>query len=400
MKQFTKRFIAGIRLLTALLAGTVLGLVFIKLLRRQREIDLRGRVVLVTGSSRGLGFLLAREFARHGCRIVLCARDGQELEHARAALEEMDHAAPQVLAIPCDVSDQAQVALLVDQATRHFGRVDILVNNAGVIQVGPIETMRREDFEEAMGVMYWGTLYPTLAVLPQMIERQRGHIVNITSIGGQVSVPHLLPYNSAKFATVGLSEGLRAELDQHGIMVTTIVPGLMRTGSYLNAFFKGQQSSEFSWFALGASLPLISMNAERAAQQIVQATRRGETERVLTLPALVLARFHGLFPGLTSDILALVNRWILPAATSSDSLGQIGDPAQFPGGLQAPPLARAPGIAIQERLESPRRQIINALTLLGRRAAARFQQFPDEEVVTTATPQQEEREQAFTELGL
>src|SRR5450759_4776995 len=114
-------------------------------------------------------------------------------------------------------------------------------------------------FELAMDVMYWGVLYPTLAVLPQMREHKRGRIVNITSIGGKVSIPHLLPYNSAKFAAVGLSEGLRAELAMDGVTVTTIVPGLMRTGSHINAYFKGKQEREYTWFALGASLPVISM---------------------------------------------------------------------------------------------------------------------------------------------
>ena len=109
-----------------------------------------------------------------------------------------------------------------------------MVNNAGMIQVGPLATTTKEDFVTALDVMFWGTLYPTLAVLPQMRARGRGHIVNITSIGDLVSVPHLLPYTCAKFAAVGLSEGLRAELGPVGIRVTTVVPGLMRTGSYFS----------------------------------------------------------------------------------------------------------------------------------------------------------------------
>jgi short-subunit dehydrogenase len=192
--------------------------------------------------------------------------------------------------------------------------VDILVNNAGTIQVGPFESMTTKDFEDAMRVMFWGMLHPTLTVLPDMLGRRSGRIVNITSIGGKVSMPHLLPYGCAKFAAVGLSEGLRAELKSQGIRVTTIVPGLMRTGSFLNAFFKGRQEKEFRWFSLGATLPLISMDAKRAARQIVDATRRGQAERVLSLPAGLLADFHGQFPGLTADLLALANRFVLPRA--------------------------------------------------------------------------------------
>jgi len=121
------------------------------------------------------------------------------------------------------VTNQEQVCSVVDQVTQHFGRVDIVVNNAGIIQVGPMSTTTVEDFATALDVMFWGALYPTLAVLPQMRARRSGHIVNITSIGGMVSVPHLLPYTCAKFAAVGLSKGLRAELGQEGIHVTTVV---------------------------------------------------------------------------------------------------------------------------------------------------------------------------------
>ena len=162
--------------------------------------------------------------------MILAARDAQELACAQQDLRQRG---AEVLAVPCDVTNQEQVRSLMDQATQNFGRVDIVVNNAGIIQVGPMSTTTMEDFANALDVMFWGTLYPTLAVLPQMRARRSGRVVNITSIGGMVSVPHLLPYTCAKFAAVGLSEGLRAELGQEGIRVTTVVPGLMRTGSYV-----------------------------------------------------------------------------------------------------------------------------------------------------------------------
>src|SRR5262249_29078614 len=144
------------------------------------------------------------------------------------------------------------------------------VNNAGIIQVGPMETMTLADYQEAMRVHYWGPLYTALAVLPQMKQRRAGRIVNITSIGGKVAVPHLLPYVGSKFALVGLSEGLRAELMKDGILVTTVVPGLMRTGSPRNAFFKGQNEAEYAWFKIGDSIPVLTTSAERAARRIVR----------------------------------------------------------------------------------------------------------------------------------
>ena len=194
----------------------------------------------------------------------------------------------------------------------HFGAIDVLVNNAGVIQVGPMEVMTLEDYEQAMKTHFWGPLYTTLAVLPEMREREDGRIVNITSIGGKISVPHLLPYSASKFALVGFSEGLRAELKKDGIVVTTVCPGLMRTGSPRNATFKGQHRAEYAWFSISDSLPVSSMSAERAARQIVEACKRGDAEVVLSIQAKMAVLFHGLFPGLTADLLGFVNR-LLPA---------------------------------------------------------------------------------------
>ncbi|HEY0003202.1 MAG TPA: SDR family NAD(P)-dependent oxidoreductase [Pyrinomonadaceae bacterium] len=279
------------------------------LLRKWREYDLREKVVLITGGSRGLGLVLAREMAEQGASLAICARDVDELERARADLLRRG---ARVVAVPCDVTDREQVREMIDVVTEHFGRIDVLVNNAGVIQVGPVEVMTLEDYEQAMNVHFWGPLYTTLAVLPQMRRRREGRIVNISSIGGKISVPHLLPYSASKFALVGLSEGLRAELAKDRIVVTTVCPGLMRTGSPRNANFKGQHRAEYAWFSISDSLPVTAMQAERAARQIVEACRRGDAEIVLSVQAQLAVRFHGLFPGLTQDLLGFVNR-LLPA---------------------------------------------------------------------------------------
>lgn len=272
--------------------------------------SLHGQVALVTGGSRGLGLLLARELARHGCSVAICARDEAELLRARRMLESEG---ADVLALPCDVSEPQQVERLVEQVTGHFGRIDLLFNNASIIQVGPLETMDRDDFAQAMAVNFWGTVHATMAVLPQMRARKKGRIVNITSIGGKVSIPHLLPYGCAKFAAVGFSEGIGAELARAGVQVTTVVPGLMRTGSPVRALFKGQQVDEFRWFSLGDSLPLSAMSAERAARRIVQAVREGRSVVTLSWQARLLRLVHDLFPAATVRLLGWVNR-LLPGA--------------------------------------------------------------------------------------
>ena len=302
--------LAGRLLLRRLLRVRRAALRFALLSTLPPEHTLGGQTVLVTGSSRGLGLALAEQFAREGCKLVLCARKEHELARAR---QRVERSGAEVCAVACDVSRPEQVEHLIRVARQHFGQIDILVNNAGIISVGPLQAQSLEDFREAMDVIFWGTVHPTLAVLPAMIERGRGKIVNITSIGGKVSLPHLLPYNCAKFATVGFSQGLHAELARFGIHVLTVVPGLMRTGSHLNARFKGNQAAEYRWFAMGANNPLLSMSAERAARKIVEATRRNQVELTLGWQAKALAGAHDISPGLTAEALGLVNR-ILPRA--------------------------------------------------------------------------------------
>ena len=207
---------------------------------------------------------------------------------------------------------------MIDAVGAHFGQIDILVNNAGEIMVSPFENLDIEDFERAMAVMFWGTVYTTLAVLPSMKMRGQGRIVNVTSIGGKVSVPHLLSYSCAKAAAVAFSNGLRNEIRQFGIDVTTIL-GLMRTGSHVNAYFKGNHVAEASWFGVAVSLPLLSLNAEHAARLAVKAVCAGKTEAVLGVPAQILLEAQTLLPGLTADVLRLSNA-LLPAGGPDESM--------------------------------------------------------------------------------
>jgi NAD(P)-dependent dehydrogenase (short-subunit alcohol dehydrogenase family) len=298
------------RKVSLLLAGVAAGALVRAAVRSTRSLDLSGKVVLITGGSRGLGFAMAEECAWEGAKLVICARNQEGLDRAR---EELERQGAEVLAVQCNVADRAQVASMVEEAIARFGRIDVLINNAGIIAVGALEVQRFEDFEEAMNVMFWGIVNTTLMVIPQMLERGAGHIVNITSIGGRMSVPHLLPYSCAKFAAVGFSEGLRAEAAQHGIHVLTVVPGLMRTGSYLNAYFKGKHREEFSWFSLGSTLPVVSIDGRRAAAKIIRALRTGGSDLVITPQAKLAATVHGIAPGLVAEALGLVAR-LLPKA--------------------------------------------------------------------------------------
>jgi short-subunit dehydrogenase len=267
------------------------------------------RVVVITGGSRGLGLVLAREFGDRGARVAICARDRDELQRAKEDLESRGAA---VFDAICDVREQGDVENMIADVRSRFGAVDILVNNAGVIQVGPLETQTQSDFEEAMKVHFWGPYYAMRAVLPDMRQRGDGRIANIVSIGGKIAVPHLAPYCASKFALAGLSNAMRSELAKDNIYVTSIFPGLMRTGSHINALFKGQNEKEFALFSLMNGLPVTSVSAESAARQIVDAIAKGSAELVISTQAKIAAKVNALFPSLTSEMLALTNRF-LPA---------------------------------------------------------------------------------------
>ncbi len=274
----------------------------------QPRMILADKVVLITGGSRGFGFAIAQECAKAGARVGICARSEAELE---AAQQELRALGAEVLTTVCDVTNNEDVQRFISTALSHFGQIDVLINNAGMITVGPIESQTLTDYQEAMDVMFWGMVYATLAVLPHMMARHQGWICNIASFGGKVAVPHLVPYCAAKFAAVGFSEGLHAEVKNYGISVTTVCPGLMRTGSHVNAWFKGNNRAEYTWFTLGAAIPVFaSIDARRAARKVVAAIRRSQAELIITPQAKLVTMAHGVFPGITQEVLAKLNRFL------------------------------------------------------------------------------------------
>lgn len=313
------------------------------------------RVAVVAGASRGLGLALATELALRGAIVVICARDEQELLAAARIVGERVPSARVHIRV-CDVGDEAAVAGLVDDVERTIGAIEVLLAVAGIIQVGPFEAQSLDDFRASMNTMAWGPIHLVWSVLPHMRRRGRGRIGIVTSIGGVVSPPHLLPYATAKFAAVGFSDGLAAALSGTGVTATTIVPGLMRTGSHERALFAGDAAREYAWFAPAASLPGLSMDADRAARRMVTAVLRGRPLLILTPMAKAAVRVRGLMPGTTTRVMGLVNR-MLP---------EPGAPAGPVGTIQ-PRLVE--GREAARRLDSG---LVRRLTTLGAKAARKY----------------------------
>jgi NAD(P)-dependent dehydrogenase (short-subunit alcohol dehydrogenase family) len=305
---------------------------------RRPAFDFAGKSVVITGGSRGLGLVMARELAALGAKLTLTARDQTELRRAADDISSREPRAD-VLTAVADVRTRGEAERAIDYAVERYGRIDVLINNAGIIQVGPLDHMKLSDYEDAMNTHFWGPLYTTLAAMPHMRRQGGGRIVNISSIGGKIAVPHLVPYCASKFALAGLSDGLRVELMRENIIVTSVFPGLMRTGSPVNAMFKGRRPQEFAWFAISDSLPLTSINAGRAARQIIAACRRGDAELVITVQANAAVLARALAPELFQDAMAMM-AGLLPGPTGPE--GDVARPGSESESSWAPSKLTAP----------------------------------------------------------
>ena len=326
------------------LAGAALAVLAIS---RARSFSYAGKRVLITGGSRGLGLTLARQLIDAGARVAICARTERQLRAAEAELRQRaagnspDEA---VLAARCDITNPGEVQELAAAVRRWGGTIDVLINNAGIIVVGPEATMTAEDYADSMAVHFFAPLQLIREFLPAMRAQGSGRIINIASFGGLVSVPHLAPYCAGKHALVGLSDALAAELRKDGVIVTTVCPGLLRTGSHVNARFKGNAAAEQSWFSIGNANPLLSMNAERAARHILSAAAHGRSRLTLTWNARLIEMLQGALPEVSLRAAGLVNR-VLPLAPASDGSGRdqaAETPVSRSGRESASPLSPSP----------------------------------------------------------
>ena len=188
--------------------------------------EIKGRVVVVTGAGRGAGRIIALEFARRGARVALVARTESELREVAREIESLGGG---VLTAPADVTDESEVARMAGQVLSVFGTADVLVNNAGIMLRGSVESTSLEDWNRVHAVNVTGPFLCSRAFIEPMKKQRGGHIINISSGAGKQGYANIAAYSASKFAVIGFSESLAAELMAWGIKVTTLVPGSIDT---------------------------------------------------------------------------------------------------------------------------------------------------------------------------
>jgi short-subunit dehydrogenase len=200
------------------------------------------QIVLITGASSGIGRCLAIDFAKAGAVVIGCGRSRDRLD---SMLEEIRPVSRSSMAIPCDVGTREHVQSMVTKVLEEFGNIDILINNAGIGMRKPFVETSLETVEEIMRTNYLGMIYCIHAVLPSMMVRRSGHIVNVSSIAGIAGFLNIGAYCASKFAINGFSESLYYELKPYGIHVSVICPGPVRTG--FNRAFAGKPPQSPRW---------------------------------------------------------------------------------------------------------------------------------------------------------
>jgi len=193
------------------------------------------RTIWITGASSGIGEALAVRFAQEGARLVLSARRESELERVAERCRDKGLGADQILVLSLDVTDWDALPGAVQAVLNRFGHIDLLINNAGVSQRSLCVDTDMEVYRQLMEVDVMGQIALTKAVLPQMLERGAGHIAVTASVAGKVGAPLRTGYCAAKHAVMGFFDALRAEVENQGVHVSTIVPGFIRTDIARNA---------------------------------------------------------------------------------------------------------------------------------------------------------------------
>jgi short-subunit dehydrogenase len=247
--------------------------------------DIGGKVALVTGASRGLGRAIAQTLFDHGMKVVLSARGAEELESFR---KQLDRGGSRSLAVPADVTSDSDRAALVASAKRKFGNIDVLVNNAGTDRPGLFVDEDFEDIKHMVDLNLVSAMGMTQLLLPEMLQRGAGHIVNISSMSGLAPVPYATTYSATKAALIGFSQSLRYEVGDRGVGVSVVCPYYVRDAGLFYDNSAGDTSGQ----------PTVS--PDEVGDAVVSAITR-DRARVIAGPAVVKVTplLTALSPGLT-----------------------------------------------------------------------------------------------------
>jgi uncharacterized protein len=257
---------------------------------------LKNKVIIITGASSGIGASLALRCALKKARLVLAARSAKPLEEIALKVRA---AGAEAMAVPTDVTDAAAVRHLVAQATERFGPIDVLVNSAGYGIFAPIQKAKVSDLEGMLRTNVIGAANCIEVVLPQMLARRKGQIVNVASAAGQGPLGNCGYYATSKYALVGMSKVMRIDLAGSGVRVATICPGIIET-----AFYEQADKALFSFWARFPG-ELTAIDVATAMEQAI--TSRLNGEKILPFRAFLLARLAHFFPA-TAEFLSKVIR--------------------------------------------------------------------------------------------
>jgi len=272
--------------------------------------NLADKVVVITGAGSGIGRALALDLARRGSLLALS--DVNEAGLAETVELAKQAGAPEIRSDRLDVADRAAFEAYATGVVDHFGRVNVVINNAGVALSGRVVDLEWEDIDWIMGIDWWGVVHGTKFFLPHLIASGEGHIVNISSLFGLVSMPDQAFYNAAKYAVRGFTEALREEMliDRHRVGVTAVHPGGIKTSVARSARYskKDDPAATAKFF----DEKLASMSPEKAAEIIIKGIQRNQARVLVGLDAHLIHNFGKFTGSRYQDIVALGARYVMP----------------------------------------------------------------------------------------